>query len=105
MKNYNMILTEKLQKYKLINMNLTGEVILPNDQSRMIGQAKFTYSPLSKTFEKQIKTTEDQGEKQIKALEKHGKQLVDFSSEKDSLKLLTQNDIVNDFINERMTEI
>ena len=35
----------------------------------MIEQAKFTYSPLEKAFEKQIKTNEDQGEKQVKALE------------------------------------
>ena len=34
----------------------------------MIQQAKFTYSPLSKAFEKQIKTIEDQGKKQIDAL-------------------------------------
>ena len=33
----------------------------------MIEQAKFTYSPLGKAFEKQIKTIEDQGEKQIEA--------------------------------------
>ena len=31
-------------------------------------QAKFTYSPLGKTSEKQIKTIENQGEKQIKSL-------------------------------------
>ena len=34
----------------------------------MIEQAKFTYSPLGKAFEKQIKTIEDQGEKQVEAL-------------------------------------
>ena len=34
----------------------------------MIEQAKFTYSPLGKAFEKQTKTTEDQGRKQIDAL-------------------------------------
>ena len=34
----------------------------------MVQQAKFTYSPLGKAFEKQIKTIEDQGEKQIDAL-------------------------------------
>ena len=45
MKNYNMILTE---------------------------QAKFTYSPLGKAFEKQIKTIAYQGEKQIKAIQNHG---------------------------------
>ena len=31
-------------------------------------QAKFTYSPLGKAFEKQTKTIEDQGKKQIDAL-------------------------------------
>ena len=34
----------------------------------MIEQAKFTYSPLGKAFEKQIKTIEDQGQKQVEAL-------------------------------------
>ena len=34
----------------------------------MIQQAKFTYSPLGKTFEKQIKIIEDQRKKQIDAL-------------------------------------
>ena len=43
------------------------EEILPSNQKQMIEQAKFTYSPLGKAFEKQIKTIEDQGEKQIKA--------------------------------------
>ena len=33
---------------------LTGEEILPSDQSRIITQAKFTYFPLGKAFEKQI---------------------------------------------------
>ena len=35
----------------------------------MIQQAKFTYSPLGKAFVKQIKTIEDQGNKQVEALE------------------------------------
>ena len=39
-------------------MNLTGEKILPSDQSRITEQAKFTYSPLGKAFEKQIKAIE-----------------------------------------------
>ena len=34
----------------------------------MIEQAKFTYCPLGKTFEKQIKSVEGQGEKQVDAL-------------------------------------
>ena len=48
---------------------LTGEDILPSNQQQIIEQAKFTYSPLGKAFEKQIKTIEDQGKKQVDALE------------------------------------
>ena len=47
--------------------------MLPSDESRVIEQAKFTYSPLGNGFEKQIKTIENQGEKPIKAIEVHGK--------------------------------
>ena len=47
---------------------LTGEEILPSNQQQIIEQAKFTYSPLGKAFEKQIKTIEDQGQKQVEAL-------------------------------------
>ena len=32
---------------------LTDEEILPSNQKQIIEQAKFTYSPLEKTFEKQ----------------------------------------------------
>ena len=46
---------------------------MPSDPSRIIEQAKFTYSPLGKAFQKQIKTIEDQGENHIKAFEEHGK--------------------------------
>ena len=49
MKSSNMTLIEKLQKHqnyhvvKLINMSIvTGEEILPPNQSRLIEQAKFT---------------------------------------------------------------
>ena len=41
----------KIDKYK----HLTGEEILPSNQQQIIEQAKFTYSPLGKAFEKQIK--------------------------------------------------
>ena len=46
----------------------TGEDILPPNQQQIIEQARFSYSPLGKAFEKQIKTIEDQGEKQVEAL-------------------------------------
>ena len=43
--------------------------ILPSHQSRTIEQAKFTYPPLVRAFEKKKKKTiEDQGIKQIEAL-------------------------------------
>ena len=51
------------------NEYLTGEDILPSNQQQIIEQAKFTYCPLGKAFEKQIKTIEDQGKKQVDALE------------------------------------
>ena len=54
----------KVHKYEY----LTGQDILPSNQQQMIEQAKFTYSPLGKTFEKQIKTIEDQGQKHVEAL-------------------------------------
>ena len=54
----------KLPKYEY----LTGEDILPSSQKQVIQRAKFTYSPLEKAFEKQIKATDDQGEKQVRAL-------------------------------------
>ena len=57
---------------------LTGEEIMQFDQSRITEQAKFTYCPLGKAFERQVKTIEGQREKQIKALEKHGKKLVEY---------------------------
>ena len=44
----------KIIKYEY----LTGEEILPSNKNQIIEQAKFTYSPLGKTFEKQI-TIED----------------------------------------------
>ena len=59
MKNCNMINREtakisalssgKIHKYEY----LTGEDILPSNQQQIIEQARFTYSPLGKAFEKQ----------------------------------------------------
>ena len=71
----------KLDKYEY----LTGEEILPSNQQQIIQQAKFNYSPIGKALEKQRKTIEDQGEKQVVALE----------SLKDSDKKLTP---IKDFI-------
>ena len=43
---------------------------MPTNQQQIIEQTKFTYSPLGKAFDKQIKIIEDQGKKQVDALEK-----------------------------------
>ena len=40
----------KIAKYEY----LTGEEMLPSNQKQIIEQAKFTYSPLGKAFEKKI---------------------------------------------------
>ena len=55
----------KIHKYEY----LTGDDILPSNQQQIIEQAKFIYSPLGKAFEKQIKTIEYQGQKQVDDLE------------------------------------
>ena len=59
MKNGNMILTEKLQKYPDYHREkidkyefVTGEEILPSEQSRIIEPANFRYSSLGKDFGK-----------------------------------------------------
>ena len=54
----------KIDKYEY----LTGEEILHSNQQQIIEPAKWTYSPLGKAFEKETKTIEDQGEKQVNAL-------------------------------------
>ena len=48
---------------------LTGEDILSSNQQQIIEQTKFIYSRLGKAFETQTKTMEDQGRKQVDALE------------------------------------
>ena len=55
----------KIDKYEF----LTGKEILPSNQKQIIEQAKFTYSPLGKAFEKKIKTIQDQGKKQVDILD------------------------------------
>ena len=94
----------KIDKYEY----LTGEDILPSGQQQIIEQAKFTYSPLGKAFHKQTKPTEEEGEKQIKAIQDK-----DFSKsiEKakldshDDLDILKQKEIYNELTEEKKTEI
>ena len=83
MNNYNMMLTDiNIEATKISalssgkidkNEYLTVEEMMPSDECKVIEQTKFTYSPLGKAFEKEIKKTEDEGQKQINAIEVHGK--------------------------------
>ena len=85
--------TGKIHKYEYV----TGEDILPSNQQQIIKQAKFTYSLLGKVFEKQIKTIEDQGQKQVDAL----KVLKPKAIKSESIN----KDIYNKILEERMDKI
>ena len=63
----------KLHQYEY----LTGKDILPSNQQQIIEQTKFTYSPLGKALDKQIKTIEEQGEKQVAAIKSDKKIAID----------------------------
>ena len=85
----------KIGKYEY----LTGEEVLPSNHQQIIEQAEFTYSPLGKAFEKQIKTIEGQGQKQVKTLkdlnsEEQTRPIVDKSDD----ELLLQKETYNRFI-------
>ena len=95
------ISSAKIDKYE----SLTGEEILPSSQSRIIEQARFTYSTLGKAFEKQTKTIEEQGRKQTEATEEHGKELLKCSSEKESSTHLKQKQSFQELATERINEI
>ena len=81
---------------------------MPSNQQQIIEQAKFTYSPLGKAFEKQTKTIEDQGEKQISAIQnKEFNKSIEkpkFDSDSD-LAVLRQKELYNELTEEMKTEI
>ena len=83
----------KLHKYEY----LTGEDILPSNQQQIIEQAKFTYSPLGKAFEKQIKAIEDRGKKPVDAL----KSIKSGSNNKSTIT----KEIYDKILEERMDKI
>ena len=96
--------SNKFNKYKY----LTGEEILPSDQKQMMEQAKLTYSPLGKAFEKQIKTIEDLGEKQKKAIQNQEqvKTIKKYTYvDEDSPLISKRKEIFNKFVDERLDEI
>ena len=93
----------KIDKYEY----LTGEEILPSNQEQIIEQAKFTYSPLGKAFEKQTKTIKDQGEKQIIAIRNNKEQLEQLlninnnDNYKNKLLLSREKEIFKNIYNKR----
>ena len=94
----------KIDKYEY----LTGEEVLPSTQQQIIEQAKFTYSPLRKSFEKQTKTIKDQGKKQIKAIQDNNKQLVNINNDddyKNKLLLSREREIFKNIYNKRLDKI
>ena len=85
---------------------LTGKDIFPSNQKKIIEQAKFTYSPLGKAFEKQIKSIEDQRENQIKAIQDQVKTIKRYIFDnKDTPLISKQKEIFNELIDERLKEI
>ena len=85
----------EIRKYE----NLTGEDILLSNQQQIIEQVKLTYSPLGNTFEKQIKTIEDQSKKQVDALEnlkpKEEINPIDDESNNQSKATIIFNELIN----------
>ena len=85
----------KIHKYEY----LTGEDILPSNQQQIIEQARFTYSILGKAFQKQIKTIEYQGQKQVDALEslkpKEQTKTIEDESNNQSKATIIFSDLIN----------
>ena len=92
-----------------------------SSQHQIIEQAKFTYSPLRKAFEKQIKTIGDQGKKQIDALadlkpkemkrretkpNKYGDYFIDgLAKIRESYKPIDFNDLIYNFKDLRIPSV
>ena len=80
---------------------LTGEDILPSNQQQIIEETKFTYSRLGKAFEKQIKTIEQQGKKQVDPLKVLEPQAIESESNKYSIT----KEIYDEILQGRMDEM
>ena len=88
----------KINKYEY----LTAEEVLASNQKQIMEKAKFTYSPIGKTFEKQITTIEDNGKKQVEALKDlTPKKLEAIRDNKFSI----HKEVFNELSNERISEI
>ena len=77
--NISALSSGKIDKYEF----LTNEEIFSSDQRIIIEHAKFTYSPLDKAFEKQIKLIEGQGRKQVDAITNESKEIETLTNKDD----------------------
>ena len=68
--------SSKIDRYE----HLIGEEILTFDQRRVVEKTKFTYSLSGKALENKQKQLKIKEKKQIKAIEEHGKQLVESNT-------------------------
>ena len=72
---------------------------MPSNQQQIIEQARFTYSPLRKAFEKRIKAIENQGKKQVDALKdlkpKEQTKPIEEKSNNQSKATAIFNDLIN----------
>ena len=107
--NISALTSGKIDKYEY----LTGEEILPFNQKQTIEQAKCTYFPLGKAFEKQTKTIEDQGKKQIRAIKESRKQITEsndvaknaFNIDRSGVSHEKQKEIFNGLVKEKALEL
>ena len=98
------LLSGKIDKYEYV----TGEEILPSNQQQVIEQAKFTYSPLGKAFEKQRSGKTNQ----ISAIKDSGKQIIeskegaknDFDIDRSGVSHEKQKKIFNRLVKQRALE-
>ena len=69
---------------------------------------KFTYSPLGKAFEQQTKMIEDQGQKQIKAIQDQGKvkTIKKYTyNDEDTPLISKQKEIFNKLVDESLQKV
>ena len=73
---------------------------MPSNELQIIEQAKFTYSPLGKAFEKQTKTIGEQGRKQIDAITNQNERLAALNNKDDH-----KDKIFEELIKKRLDEL
>ena len=74
-----------------------------SNQRKIIERAKFPYTSLGKAFEKQTKTTEDQGRKQVVAITNKSKRLAATTNKDDHKD--NYKETFEELVKERFDEI